>query len=106
MNAEDDFQYTEEYFETKVCTADWLNGLSIDVLEYSGIGNLTTQQKEKLWEVHTDLSLIRLCEECFMVKTGEIDEVPGQATEFFSVMTDNEDRLKAELREQILAIVK
>ena len=96
---------TEDYYETKVCTGDWLGGLSIDILEYSEIGSLTEEQKEKLWNEYTDISLIRECDDCFMVKTGELDEVPGQSTEFFSFMTDDEERLKTQLRNIINGII-
>jgi|TARA_B110000240_G_C13105449_1_gene286038 hypothetical protein len=41
-----------------------------------------------------------------MVKTGEFDEVPGQSTEFFSIMTDDEKQLKAQIRELILDAIK
>lgn len=40
-----------------------------------------------------------------MFQTGEIDEVPGQSNEFFVIMTDDEQALKAELREKIMEIV-
>ena len=85
-----------------MCTGDWLGGLSIDVLEYSEIGSLT-ESKEALerylyfmmGNVTTALS-----------KTGELDEVPGQSTEFFSFMTDDEERLKTQLRNIINGLFK
>ena len=101
IESEEEFEPTEDYYETKVCTGDWLGGLSIDILEYSEIGSLTEEQKEKLWNEYTDISLLKACEDCFMVKTGEIDQVPGQSTEFFSFMTDDEESLKSELRSRI-----
>ena len=100
-----ELEYDEDFFETKVCTADWIDGLSIDILKYCEIGPLTAAQKEKLWNECTDISLIRACDECFMIKTGEFDEIPGQSTEYFSVMTDDEDQLKKEIREQIRQVI-
>ena len=55
--------------------------------------------------VATDYSLLKACEDCFMVKTGEIDQVPGQSTEFFSFMTDDEESLKSELRSRISKLI-
>lgn len=96
---------TPDMFETKVCTASWMDGLSIDIIAYSEIGPLTEQQVDKLWADHTDIAILRLCDEAFMFQTGEIDEVPGQSDEFFVIMTDDEKALKAELREKIMEIV-
>ena len=102
MSENQDLSNTEEYYETKVCTADWIDGLSIDIIDYCEIGDLTDEQLEMLWLKYTDISLINSCDDCFMVKTGEFDEVPGQSTEFFLIMTDDERQLKAQIRELIL----
>ena len=102
MSEYQDLSNTEEYYETRVCTADWIDGLSIDIIDYCEIGDLTEEQLGMLWFRYTDISLINSCDDCFMVKTGEFDEVPGQSTEFFSIMTDDERQLKAQIRELIL----
>ena len=44
-----DLSNNEEYYETKVCTADWIDGLSIDIIDYCEIGGLTDEQLEMLW---------------------------------------------------------
>ena len=95
---EDEFVYTEDYFETKVCEGDWLGGLSIDILKYCGMSDLSPEQADRLWDKYTDIALMRACDDCFMVKTGEFDEIPGQSTEYFSFMTDREEELKSQLR--------
>ena len=105
MGEDQDLSNSEEYYEVKVCTGDWLQGLSIDILEYCDIGELSTEQKRKLWDKYTDISLMSSCDDCFLIKTGELDEVPGQSTEFFSVMTDNEDQLRAEIRDKIMEVI-
>jgi len=109
MSTEDDddeLVYTEDYFETKVCEGDWLGGLSIDILKYCGMSDLSWEEKDKLWNTYTDIALIRACDDCFMVKTGEFDEIPGQSTEYFSFMTDDEEALKLQLRELIRAAIQ
>ena len=53
MSTEDDddeFVYTEDYFETKVCEGDWLGGLSIDILQYCGMSDLSPEQTDRLWD--------------------------------------------------------
>ena len=109
MSTEDDddeLVYTEDYFETKVCKGDWLGGLSIDILKYCGMSELSGEEKDKLWNTYTDIALINACDDCFMVKTGEFDEIPGQSTEYFSFMTDDEEALKLQLRELIRAAIQ
>ena len=106
MSEDQDLRNTEAYYETKVCTADWIDGLSIDIIDYCEIGGLTGEQLDMLWFKYTDISPIKSCDDCFMVKTGEFDEVPGQSTEFFSIMTDDEKQLKAQIRELILDTIK
>jgi len=106
MSEDQDLSNTEAYYGIKVCTADWIDGLSIDIIDYSEIGGLTGEQLDMLWSKYTDISLIKSCDDCFMVKTGEFDEIPGQSTEFFSIMTDDEKQLKAQIRDLILDAIK
>lgn len=88
----------------KICNADLMDGLYIDIIEFSDIKKLTEEQKNKLWSKETDLSLIRRCFECELVQTGSRD-VPGYSTEFYNLVTYDVDAFKKELREQIWEVI-
>ena len=85
---------------------NWLGGLSIDILQYCGMSDLSPEQTDRLWDTYTDIGLMQACNDCFMLKTGEFDEIPGQSTEYFSLMTDDEDALKSQLRHLISEAIK
>jgi len=90
---------------TRVCDGDIVDGLEIDLIEFSGITTLTEEQEDKLWSQATDIQLVERCVECELVFTGEKDDVPSQSTEFFKLVTDNIEGFKEELRNEIWDVI-
>ena len=90
--------------ELAVCTGDLLDGLDIDIVAYSGFGELTDEQHDKLWAEMTDIGLVELCSNCELLETGEWD-APGQSTIFYSLVTNDAEAFKLELRQHINTIL-
>ena len=90
--------------ELEVCTGDLLDGLDIDIVVYSGFGELTDEQHDKLWAEMTDIHLVEMCNNCELFETGEQD-APGFSTIFYSLITNDPDAFKAELRQHITTIL-
>ena len=90
--------------EFEVCYGDLMDGLSIDIVKYSGIEPLTDDQSDKLWSETTDISLVEMCDNCELIETGERD-APGASTIFYTLVTEDEKAFKSELRETIKSII-
>jgi hypothetical protein len=88
-----------------ICYGSLMDGLSIDLIEYSEISTLSESEEDLLWSENTDISIINQSSRAELVVTGEFDEIPGQSDEFYEVETDDPISFKAELRQIISNII-
>ena len=79
--------------EFEVCYGDLIDGLSIDIVKYSGIEPLTDEQSDKLWNETTSISLVEMCNNCELIETGEHD-APGASTIYYSLILQTKKPLK------------
>ena len=91
---------------TIICTGSLMDGLSINLVKYAGIENLSDSEEEVLWSEHTDISIIEQCSHAELVVTGEFDEMPGQSDEFYELEASNIKAFKDELKQLIKRIIK
>jgi len=91
--------------ELEMCTGDLLDGLDIDIVAYSEFGALTDEQHDKLWNETTNISLVEMCSHCELIETGQWD-APGQSTTFYSLITNEPEKFKQELRQLIKTILE
>jgi hypothetical protein len=91
--------------ELEVCTGDLLDGLDIDIVAYSEFVALTDEQHDKLWNETTDIGLVEMCSHCELIETGQWD-APGKSTIFYSLITNEPEKFKQELRQLIKTILE
>ena len=91
---------------TIICTGSLMDGLSINLVKYAGIENLSDSEAEVLWSEHTDISIVEQCSHAELVVTGEFDEMPGQSDEFYELEVSDIKAFKDELKQLIRHIIK
>ena len=91
---------------TIICTGSLMDGLSINLVKYAGIENLSDSEEEVLWSEHTDISIVEQCSHAELVVTGEFDEMPGQSDEFYELEASDIKAFKDELKQVIENIIK
>ena len=91
---------------TIICTGSLMDGLSINLVKYAGIENLSDSEEEVLWSEHTDISIVEQCSHAELVVTGEFDEMPGQSDEFYELEVSDIKAFKDELKQVIENIIK
>ena len=91
---------------TIICTGSLMDGLSINLVKYAGIENLSDSEEEVLWSEHTDISIVEQCSHAELVVTGEFDEMPGQSDEFYELEVSDIKAFKDELKQLIRHIIK
>ena len=91
---------------TIISTGSLMDGLSINLVKYAGIENLSDSEEEVLWSEHTDISIVEQCSHAELVVTGEFDEMPGQSDEFYELEASDIKAFKNELKQVIENIIK
>ena len=91
---------------TTICTGSLMDGLTINLVEYAGIENLSDSEEETLWSEHSDISIVEQCSHAELVVTGEIDEMPGQSDEFYELVASDIEAFKDELKQVIENIIQ
>jgi hypothetical protein len=91
---------------TTICTGSLMDGLTINLVEYAGIENLSDSEEETLWSEHSDISIVEQCSHAELVVTGELDEMPGQSDEFYELEASDIKAFKDELKQVIESIIK
>ena len=91
---------------TTICTGSLMDGLTINLVEYAGIENLSDSEEETLWSEHSDISIVEQCSHAELVVTGEFDEMPGQSDEFYELEASDIKAFKDELKQVIENIIK
>lgn len=91
---------------TTICTGSLMDGLTINLVEYAGIENLSDSEEETLWSEHSDISIVEQCSHAELVVTGEFDEMPGQSDEFYELEASDIKAFIDELKQVIENIIK
>ena len=91
---------------TTICTGSLMDGLTINLVEYVGIENLSDSEEETLWSEHSDISIVEQCSHAELVVTGEFDEMPGQSDEFYELVASDIEAFKDELKQVIENIIQ
>ena len=79
-----------------------MDGVDVDLVSWCDLDELTDEQYDKLWGEINETDLLELCASAEILFDGEIDETPGYSDSYYRVETDNQDKLKAELKALIL----
>lgn len=87
----------------QVCTGSYMDGIDIDVFDYCGLSTLTDEQQDRVWQETNVLDLFWDCCSAQVYEQGEdeIEQIPLYTDREFTVSTDNEESLKAELKAAI-----
>ena len=97
--------------EVLVFRGSYLDGLRTpdgeiaDLISWCGLDPLSDEQWDRLWNETSDNMLIENCAYAYIALTHEIDETPGQSDQFFEVTTTNLERLREEVKEEVLSII-
>lgn len=87
----------------QVCTGSYMDGIDIDVFDYCGLSTLTDEQQDRVWQETNVLDLFCDCCSAQVDEQGEdeIEQIPLYTDREFTVSTDSEESLKAELKAAI-----
>ena len=87
----------------QVCTGSNMDGIDIDVFDYCGLSTLTDEQQDRVWQETNVLDLFWNCCSAQVDEQDEdeIEQIPLYSDREFTVSTDNEESLKAELKAAI-----
>jgi hypothetical protein len=89
----------------KLFTGSYIDGLSIDLLDWAGI-ELSDQQIDSIWAEHNEMSLLELCPSAEIEIEREIDDqAPGLNDTYFSVYSEDADELRQQLRQLIDGLI-
>lgn len=91
----------------KVCSGSNMNGVDIDLVEYAGLPSLTYEQRDKVWGDNNEISLLEKCPSADFDWQDEddIEDIPLYTDGYFTVVTDDVEKLKSELRAVILGFL-
>jgi len=87
-----------------VFSGSLMNGLNEDLISWCGLASLTDEEHDSLWGEINEHDLIEQCsaaEICFF----DDDEEPGYSDDYYEVHCEDEQQLKAELKELITSLL-
>ncbi|MDA9680074.1 hypothetical protein N9U06_01295 [Gammaproteobacteria bacterium] len=91
----------------KVCSGSNMEGVDIDLIEFAGLPALTDEQHDKVWGESNEVSILENCLSAYFDWQDEddVENEPLYTDRYFEVETDDVEKLKSELRAEILDLL-
>jgi hypothetical protein len=88
---------------TEIFRGSYMNGLGTDLVKWVGL-TLSDEQHDKLWGNINETDLLELCDNVIIdveEYDGENDDTPTMSNTYYTVLSDDVEALKIELKQVI-----